>query len=437
MGSVSRSFAAVTEQLPSDLRDTICIFYLVLRALDTIEDDTTIPRAERIAECPVFYKHLEDRKWTKSGCGSGDYAVLLEQFHHVTKVYARLHESHRRVISDITRQMGEGMTVFLRSSDSVTVKSMADWDQYCHYVAGLVGFGLSRLFAASEHEDPKFGTAELEPLSNSMGLFLQKVNIIRDYLEDLDEERMFWPADAYRKYCTEIKELAKPEKRKDAVKCLNELITHALHHAPDCLTYLSMLQNKQVLTFCAIPQVMAIATIAACYNNPRVFEGPVKIRKGMFAKLVLEARSMPAIYRAFYHFASDIMERVPVTDPSAKDTLSICKKIKDICAQHVSVPRRPSRQARGLLSPAASKALVVAMAAVSMYVVWTQRGRIMRKVRQLTGRDLGKEVGKEMGKVRAQAKEVGASIVRNVQSVQAKTAAGARGVQQTVNQMRR
>lgn len=63
--------------------------------------------------------------------------------------------------------------------------------QYCHYVAGLVGIGLSRLFSASELEDRLVGE-DIE-CANSMGLFLQKTNIIRDYLEDQQEGREFWP----------------------------------------------------------------------------------------------------------------------------------------------------------------------------------------------------------------------------------------------------
>jgi hypothetical protein len=39
--SVSRSFAAVIRQLPSIVLVDVMIFYLVLRALDTIEDDMT------------------------------------------------------------------------------------------------------------------------------------------------------------------------------------------------------------------------------------------------------------------------------------------------------------------------------------------------------------------------------------------------------------
>ena len=68
---------------------------------------------------------------------------------------------------------------------------MAEWDEYCHYVAGLVGIGLSCIFAASNLEDSVVGKDQV--LANSMGLFLQKTNIVRDYLEDIVQGRKFWP----------------------------------------------------------------------------------------------------------------------------------------------------------------------------------------------------------------------------------------------------
>jgi farnesyl-diphosphate farnesyltransferase len=48
------------------------------------------------------------------------------------------------------------------------VETIDDYDEYCHYVAGLVGLGLSKLFHASELED-----LASDSISNSMGLFLQ------------------------------------------------------------------------------------------------------------------------------------------------------------------------------------------------------------------------------------------------------------------------
>lgn len=46
-----------------------------------------------------------------------------------------------------------------------------------------------QLFASSGLEGPEFcQMTGREGLANHMGLFLQKTNIIRDYLEDINEE---------------------------------------------------------------------------------------------------------------------------------------------------------------------------------------------------------------------------------------------------------
>ena len=44
-------------------------------------------------------------------------------------------------------------------------------------------------------------------------------------------------------------------------------------HAPESLQYMSNIRNTAIFRFCAIPQVMAIATLAEIYNNPNVFTG--------------------------------------------------------------------------------------------------------------------------------------------------------------------
>lgn len=61
LDATSRSFAAVIQALDPELRPAICVFYLVLRGLDTVEDDMTIdlryvgPRASlhRLAVSPA------------------------------------------------------------------------------------------------------------------------------------------------------------------------------------------------------------------------------------------------------------------------------------------------------------------------------------------------------------------------------------------------
>jgi farnesyl-diphosphate farnesyltransferase len=50
-------------------------------------------------------------------------------------------------------------------------------------------------------------------------------------------------------------------------------VCNALHHLPHCIKYMQGLRDRDVFRFCAIPQIMAIGTLALCYNNGAVFEG--------------------------------------------------------------------------------------------------------------------------------------------------------------------
>lgn len=78
-----------------------------------------------------------------------------------------------------------------------------------------------------------------------------------------------------------------------ALACLNHLVADALTLAPACLSYLAALKNRgDVFRFCAIPQVMAIATLAKVVNNRDVFTGVVKIRKGKALVLLTGANDM-------------------------------------------------------------------------------------------------------------------------------------------------
>ncbi|XP_004433567.1 PREDICTED: squalene synthase isoform X1 [Ceratotherium simum simum] len=321
LNQTSRSFAAVIQALDGEMRHAVCIFYLVLRALDTLEDDMTISVEKKVPLLHNFHSFLYEPDWRFMESKEKDRQVL-EDFPTISLEFRNLAEKYQTVIVDICRKMGIGMAEFLDKD----VTSEREWDKYCHYVAGLVGIGLSRLFSASELEDPLVG--EDEERANSMGLFLQKTNIIRDYLEDQREGREFWPQEVWSKYVKKLGDFAKPENIDLAVQCLNELITNALHHIPDVITYLSRLRNQSVFNFCAIPQVMAIATLAACYNNQQVFKGVVKIRKGQAVTLMMDATNMPAVKAIIYQYMEEIYHRIPNSDPSSGKTRQIISRIR-------------------------------------------------------------------------------------------------------------
>jgi len=65
-----------------------------------------------------------------------------------------------------------------------------------------------------------------------------------------------------------------------AMWVLSAMTVDAIGHATDALDYLSLLKNQSVFTFCAIPAVMAMATLELCFMNEQVFQRNVKIRKG-------------------------------------------------------------------------------------------------------------------------------------------------------------
>ncbi|ESR36683.1 hypothetical protein CICLE_v10028537mg [Citrus x clementina] len=313
----------------------VCIFYLVLRALDTVEDDTSIPTDVKVPILIAFHRHVYDREWHFS-CGTKEYKVLMDQFHHVSTAFLELGKGYQDAIEDITKRMGAGMAKFICKE----VESIDDYDEYCYYVAGLVGLGLSKLFYAS-------GTEDLAPdsLSNSMGLFLQKTNIIRDYLEDINEIpkcRMFWPREIWSKYVNKLEDLKYEENSDKAVQCLNDMVTNALMHVEDCLKYMSVLRDHAIFRFCAIPQIMAIGTLALCYNNIEVFRGVVKMRRGLTAKVIDRTNNMTDVYLAFYDFSNILKPKINKNDPNATKTLSRVEAIQKACMDSGVLNKRKS-----------------------------------------------------------------------------------------------
>ena len=113
LNATSRSFAAVIQALDSQLRDAICIFYLVLRALDTVEDDMTISLEEKVPLLQGFYKHLYDPSWNYTKSKEKDNAVL-EEFPTITEEFGRLGTMYQDIIADITKKMGSGVLFVCR-----------------------------------------------------------------------------------------------------------------------------------------------------------------------------------------------------------------------------------------------------------------------------------------------------------------------------------
>lgn len=98
LDATSRSFSAVIKELEGELgrvvsvcslqspwpskalmeENKVCLFYLVLRALDTIEDDMTLPIEKKAPLLQDFYNKLDQDGWTFTECAySSDKAESL------------------------------------------------------------------------------------------------------------------------------------------------------------------------------------------------------------------------------------------------------------------------------------------------------------------------------------------------------------------------
>lgn len=393
---VSRSFATVITFLPSTndapLRLGVAVFYLVLRALDTVEDemdlglfeqyvldedvagstlDARLAAKQRLLR--TFAQRLRDAISEHNGeasasqqpqqpqqpqqhhqvlgrLGEGCERELLEDLPTLLRVLAALPASMQETILDITEEMGVGMADYIARDLKNGTQNSEDFERYCHVAAGTVGDGLTRLFASCGycHAD----LVERRDLWDAMGSFLQRTNIIRDYLEDLVDGRAWWPRTVWETYVEKdtvfghapslsaLADAASVDSGR-SMHCLNHMIADALLMVPQCLEYLDNIADPAVLSFCALPQVIAIATLDECFNNKKVFQGVVKIRKGQAVDIMLQilptsaaaANASPAPIRAAYQarFTQCLKSIASKAEPSVRQGDVQAQRVQDIC----------------------------------------------------------------------------------------------------------
>ncbi|EER29347.1 Squalene and phytoene synthases family protein [Coccidioides posadasii C735 delta SOWgp] len=140
----SRSFVAVCQELHPELLLPVVVFYLVLRSLDTIEDDMTIGIEEKEPLLRNFYTRIDEENWAFDGSGPDEKdREALVKFDCVAREFNLLKDEYRAIIKDIAKGMGNGMADYAKMADEnangLSVKTIKDYELYCHYVAGLVG----------------------------------------------------------------------------------------------------------------------------------------------------------------------------------------------------------------------------------------------------------------------------------------------------------
>ncbi|CAM1504700.1 Fc.00g022910.m01.CDS01 [Cosmosporella sp. VM-42] len=328
LNMTSRSFAAVIQELNHELLVPITLFYLVLRGLDTIEDDMTIAREKKIPLLRNFHITMEQEGWQFHESQEKD-RELLENFNVVITELGKIKKPYFEIIKDMTIKMGNGMADYVENDEMIEngVQTIEEYELYCHYVAGLVGEGLTRLLVTSELANPKL--AERPSLTESMGQFLQKTNIIRDIHEDWEDGRRWYPKEIWSKHVDKWEDLFDPKQRDKAVNCVSEMVLDALKHCEECLFYMAGIRDQSSFNFVAIPQTMAIATLELVFRNPAVLERNVKITKGDACQIMFEStQNLFTVCEVFRRYARRIHQKNDPRDPNYLTISVQCAKIE-------------------------------------------------------------------------------------------------------------
>lgn len=175
------------------------------------------------------------------------------------------------------------------------------------------------------------GESDTQQISTTCGLFLQKINVIRDIREDLlqiPQPRIFWPKVVWEKYAEKLGDFLLPKNGGAAVACLNELIANAVPHFGGTLDYLLYMEDKIVVQKTAIPFIMGFATYERCYDNEKVFTSVVKIGKGEAAWILDNCTDLKTIGELARYYLVRLRGKMVKVDAKQEGIVVLDKCIK-------------------------------------------------------------------------------------------------------------
>jgi farnesyl-diphosphate farnesyltransferase len=281
---VSRTFALTIPQLPAALRTPVTNAYLMCRIADTIEDepvlsaDATLVLLQRFVD--VLYgrqdaaplaRELAPQLSEQTLPAERDLALNMAR---VIRVTARLEEPQRVAIQRCVEVMCSGMHQFQRTASLRGLPRASDLDDYCYYVAGVVGQMLTELFCDYSVTAAQQRGA-LDALSVSFAQGLQMTNILKDVWEDRARGACWLPQEVFSRYGVDLAQLsvANRDWRFDAG--MRELVGVAHAHLRNALSFTLLIpaQEPGIRRFCLWAIGLAVLTLRKIHGTPGFSSG--------------------------------------------------------------------------------------------------------------------------------------------------------------------
>jgi len=295
LSRVSRSFALTIPMLDEEIKNEVLLAYLQDRILDNFEDEIHPPDLELQKEMMdkvsrIFSTEEYDRSSDFRVIKDKSELIESESLQKLTKNIDLIYQCYQDFDLDIQKishkwlqEMNQGMQKYLTKE----VQTFADLDEYCYYVAGTVGGFLTETIIYKFDINQKKQQVLLDNF-NQAGLFLKKVNLIRDIREDLESrDKHFWPLKELN--ISEV-ELSNSRNEEKALEALSKMLSDLKSHIPALKKYYQALPKelKGYKKFFAVNNALGLATIDKLENNADVFYGkkPIKVSKLKFLNIM-------------------------------------------------------------------------------------------------------------------------------------------------------
>ena len=295
----SRSFAIPILNLDNRFMIPTMVSYNLNKAIDAIEDSIILRTDEKIGLINTFCKHLHQNGFSSEvqkrmiEVTPKAEVFVFKNYESAINLYNTMSKEEKTLVKNCTIEMAEGMCDFLERS----INTLKDLNEYCYYVAGTVGIYLTNLLKLKGRNITQKAFEKLENNAVSFGLFLQKLNIIRDFSEDKDiKKRSFWPQLYFKQ-------------EKDHVKILNIMCYETLKNdVPRAIEYFAHIPigNDSYDYFIRFILSSGIEYLKILKNNKSVFsKEKVKLSrnviKNLYPKVSSQTREEFKIYCERFH----------------------------------------------------------------------------------------------------------------------------------------
>lgn len=305
---VSRTFALNISVLQGDLYRSILIAYLFCRIVDTVEDASELDPKIKIKLLHDFSKIIEDPHYRKEAIaewveacravdGSENDLDLLIHTPRVFQVFDSLPENHQAQIIPSVSRMAQGMAHFQRKftfSELTLLENQEELEEYCYFVAGLVGEMLTNLFFQAIPNLSPRARETMQRNAVSFGLGLQMTNISKDIIADRNRGWSYVPKSFITQYGLTVEEFNAGTSMDKNMNVLDHLLNKTMGHLEDALAYTLALPRREtrIRLFCIWPLWMAMETVAVLHGNQTLLnsDDPVKISRSTVRSILRRTR---------------------------------------------------------------------------------------------------------------------------------------------------